>query len=59
VRFLVAGVLCHSKDIEGVVDEVYEDTGGEKLWTINDLVVLVYNTEDGKWLLRSCMHHLC
>jgi hypothetical protein len=59
VRFLVTGVPCHGKDLEGVVDEVYEDMGGEELWTVYDLAVPVYNTEDGTWLMRSCTHHLC
>jgi fatty acid synthase subunit alpha, fungi type len=47
VRFPVTGVPCHSKDLEVIVDEVHEDMGGEELWTVDDLAVPVYNTEDG------------
>ena len=47
VRFLVVNVPYHSKYLEGLTEKVYQDMGGEELWTQADLSIPVYNTEDG------------
>ncbi len=47
VRFLVVNVPYHSKYLEGLTEKVYQDMGGEELWTQANLSIPVYNTEDG------------
>jgi fatty acid synthase subunit alpha len=49
VRFLVVGVPYHNREyLEGETEKVLtEDLGGEELWKAEDLLIPVYNTEDG------------
>ncbi|KAK0227016.1 hypothetical protein EDD85DRAFT_975426 [Armillaria nabsnona] len=48
IRFLVVGVPYHSDYLKGATEKVLvEDLAGEVLWTVEDLKVPVYNTEDG------------
>ncbi|TFY80295.1 hypothetical protein EWM64_g3715 [Hericium alpestre] len=63
VRFLVVAVPYHSDYLQGATDKVFEeDLKGEELWSPSDLVIPVYNTEDGsdlRDLKTSLTRSLC
>ncbi|KAA1467738.1 fatty acid synthase [Dentipellis sp. KUC8613] len=63
VRFLVVAVPYHSDYLKDAADKVCtEDLKGEELWTPADLVIPVFNTEDGsdlRGLKTSLTRSLC
>ncbi|KAK0450204.1 fatty acid synthase [Armillaria borealis] len=63
IRFLAVGVPYHSDYLKGATEKVLvEDLAGEELWTVEDLKVPVFNTEDGsdlRNLKTSLTRSLC
>ncbi|KAJ7060332.1 hypothetical protein C8F01DRAFT_1220130 [Mycena amicta] len=63
VRFLVVGVPYHSGYLAGQAEKIMtEDLKGEELWTVDELQIPVFNTEDGsdlRQLSTSITQSLC
>ncbi|KAJ7067175.1 fatty acid synthase [Mycena amicta] len=63
VRFLVVGVPYHSGYLAGQTEKIMtEDLKGEELWTVDELQIPVFNTEDGsdlRQLSTSITQSLC
>ncbi|KAJ7227399.1 fatty acid synthase [Mycena pura] len=62
-RFLVVGVPYHSTYLAGTTEKlITEDLKGEELWTVDELKISVFNTEDGsdlRELSTSLTRSLC
>ncbi|KAI0046589.1 fatty acid synthase [Auriscalpium vulgare] len=54
VRFLVVGVPFHSLHLKEATEKlVAEDLAGQELWTVDQLQIAVFNTEDGSDLRKA------
>ena len=58
VRFLVVNVPYHSKYLEKATERLCEnDLEGDEVWSVGELGIPVYNTEDGQFC-RGCISNL-